>query len=280
MGGLGRPQSKFGHWPNSVIADNMSVFDFYIFNPFFFFLRLCLFERFSCCRLDWPGITIFDFKHRQTENVKGEVCFKFILLFYLKRQHLCVCTDKIKYFNKTSRNKLFNSKTYPNPTATKQNLYHSLQNQTRGRQRVGIEKKGRSRSLARFPSIAQQISVTTRPAQWYHRNIAIARRSSVYADTTRSQTNITIPHGGVECLHYASNEGNHETELIDRSTITKCYTFVYALHSRKWTRSQSSRWDILLTFRQTRGFTMMWIFSLRYTGCSAGNNSIDTSTAV
>jgi len=47
-------QKKFGHCPNSIIVDNMFVFDFYIFNILFSFFKKKqrLLERFSC----WTGL--------------------------------------------------------------------------------------------------------------------------------------------------------------------------------------------------------------------------------
>lgn len=160
----------------------------------------------------------------------------------------------------------------------KQSLCHSrvTKSDTRTTDRWEQKRKRGSRSVARLPSVAQQISLTTRPPQRYHRNTAIARKSSVHTDTTRSQTNIAIPHGGVERLLHASNEGNHETGSIDRSTIRKCYAFMCALHSRKWTRSIPS-WDPLLPVRQTRRLAI-WICSLPYTECSAGSHRYDNGS--
>jgi len=203
----------------------------------------------------------------------------FSLFFYLKKRHLCVPTKWNILTRQVVTNPSIQRLIPILQRRSRACIIRTLQNQTRGRQGVGMEKKGKESFSRSLPLDGTTNICYYATCTMISQNTAIARRSSVYTDTTRSQTNITIPHGGVECFHYASNEGNHETGLIDRSTITKCYTFVCALHSRKWTRSQSSRWDILLTFRQTRGFTV-WIFSLPYTGCSARNNSIDTSTAV
>lgn len=126
--------------------------------------------------------------------------------------------DKIARW-RTVTNPSILSKVYPNPTTMKQNLCHSRvtksDSRTTGREQ---RKRGRSRSLTRFLSTAQRISVTTRPAQRYH-EYAIARIGRVSIQTLHV-LKLTWPyHTGVE------RRITPKPGLIDRSMIAECYTF-------------------------------------------------------